>query len=65
MPAEIDTYDHARAARHPTPPDKQRAPERFGIAEFYGWSEEKTRHHAQGEGAAFPPWLRRCGFTFD
>jgi nitroreductase len=65
MPDGVDAYDRARAARHATPRDKQRAPDRFGYAEFYGWSEEKTRHHAQGEGAAFPPWLRRCGFTFD
>lgn len=65
MPEAVDHYDRSRAARHATPREKQRAPERFGYAEFYGWSEEKTRQHAQGEGAAFPPWLRARGFTFD
>jgi nitroreductase len=65
MPEAVDGYDRARAARHPTPREKQRAPGRFGYAEFYGWSEEKTRQHAQGEGAAFAPWLRARGFTFD
>jgi hypothetical protein len=40
-------------------------PEKFGEAAFYGWSEDKTRQAAQPEGAAFPPWLRRHGFTFD
>jgi len=65
MPAAVESYDRARAARHATPRDKQRAPERFGYAEFYGWSEDKARQHAQGEGAAFAPWLRARGFTFD
>jgi FMN reductase [NAD(P)H] len=65
MADAVDHYDRARAARHATPRDKQRAPDRFGYAEFHGWSEDKTRQHAQGEGAAFPPWLRVHGFTFD
>lgn len=65
MPALIDSYDRARDARHATPRDKQRAPDIFGYADFYGWSEDKARQSAQGEGAAFPPWLRARGFTFD
>jgi len=62
---DIARYDAEREARNPTPPEKQRAPERFGTAAAYGWSEDKARQSAQGEGAAFPPWLRACGFTFD
>ena len=65
LPDVIGRYDAEREARHATPPGKQRAPERFGVAETYGWSEDKTRQSAQGEGAAFPPWLRDQGFTFD
>jgi FMN reductase [NAD(P)H] len=65
MPDAIDRYDHERDARHATPRDKQRAPAIFGYADFYGWSEDKSRQSAQGEGAAFPPWLRKNGFTFD
>ncbi len=61
----LDRYDREREARNPTPPDNQRAPEVFGIADAYGWSEDKARQAAQPEGAAFPPWLRRQGFTFD
>ena len=57
-------YDAAREARNPTPRDKQRAPARFGYADSYGWSEDKARQSAQGEGAAFGPWLRSQGFTF-
>lgn len=65
LPQVIEVYDAEREARNPTPPAKQRAPERFGAAAQYGWSEDKTRQSAQGEGAAFPPWLRQQGFTFD
>ena len=65
MPDAVVAYDREREARNPTPPSKQRAPERFGTAAQYGWSEDKARQSAQGEGAAFPPWLRAQGFTFD
>ena len=65
LPTAIAAYDTEREARNPTPAAKQRAPERFGTAPDYGWSEDKARQSAQGEGAAFPPWLRAQGFTFD
>lgn len=65
LPELIAGYDAEREARHPTPPARQRAPERFGTVEPYGWSEDKARQSEQGEGAAFPPWLRSTGFTFD
>lgn len=61
----LTRYDAEREARNPTPPGKQRAPERFGTASPYGWSVDKARQAAQPEGAAFPPWLRAQGFTFD
>ncbi len=64
LASEIIQYDAAREARNPTPRDKQRAPERFGYAETYGWSLDKARQSAQGEGAAFAPWLQNSGFTF-
>ncbi len=63
--AHLDQYDREREARNPTPASKQRAPDVFGTAEIYGWSVDKARQAAQPEGAAFPPWLRRQGFTFD
>jgi FMN reductase [NAD(P)H] len=63
--SHLDRYDREREARNPTPPDKQRAVAVFGNTEFYGWSEDKARQAAQPEGAAFPPWLRAQGFTFD
>jgi nitroreductase len=65
LPELIDAYDRARDRRHRLPRDEQRNPARFGYADFYGWSEDKARQAAQPEGGAFPPWLRRRGFTFD
>jgi FMN reductase [NAD(P)H] len=65
LPELIDAYDRARDRRHRLARDEQRNPARFGYADFYGWSEDKARQAAQPEGQAFPPWLRRQGFTFD
>ena len=64
LPLHLDRYDREREARNPTPPDKQREPGVFGVADLYGWSENKARQAAQPEGAAFPLWLRAQGFTF-
>ena len=62
----VAAYDHRRAARYSPPRDQQRAPEIFGYAEFYGWSEDKARQAAaQPEGQTFPGFLRSRGFTFD
>jgi nitroreductase len=61
----IDDYDRRRDARHSIPKDQQRANKEFGEAAFYGWSEDKARQAAKAEGAAFPPYLRSHGFTFD
>jgi FMN reductase [NAD(P)H] len=61
----IAQYDRERDARHAIARDQQRAPDRFGYAEFYGWSEDKARQAASPEGAAFPLYLRAHGFTLD
>lgn len=63
---EIEAYDHRRAARHSLPRERQCAPETFGYADFYGWSEDKARQAAaRAEGQTFPGHLRARGFTFD
>jgi nitroreductase len=64
LAAAIDGYDKRRDARHSIH-DRQRAPERFGAAEFYGWSEDKARQAMTPEGAGFAAWLRAHGFTFE
>jgi FMN reductase [NAD(P)H] len=64
LAAAIDAYDRRRDARYSIP--QQRAPERFGDAVFYGWSEDKARQAAaQPEGTAFAAYLRAHGFSLD
>jgi len=61
----VDDYDRRRDAIHSIPADQHRSNAEFGKAAFYGWSEDKARQATKAEGAAFPPWLRAHGFTFD
>jgi FMN reductase [NAD(P)H] len=65
LPQAIDDYDRRRDARHSIPKEQHRSNAEFGTAAFYGWSEDKARQAAKAEGAAFPPYLRAHGFTFD
>src|SRR5450432_3190449 len=65
LASDIDDYDRRRDAIHSIPADQHRANNEFGEAEFYGWSEDKARQAAKAEGAAFPPFLRAHGFSFD
>ncbi len=60
----VDGYDRRRDARHSIK-DRQRDTDRFGVAEFYGWSEDKARQAATPEGAGFATWLKAHGFTLD
>ncbi|HWB52194.1 MAG TPA: nitroreductase family protein [Stellaceae bacterium] len=59
--AAVDAYDRRRDARHSLK-DRQKSPEIFGIAEFYGWSEDKARQAMSPEGTGFAAWLREHGF---
>ncbi|MBL8673078.1 MAG: nitroreductase family protein [Alphaproteobacteria bacterium] len=61
----IDDYDRRRDARHAIPREKQRAPAKFGHADFYGWSDDKTRQLAEREGSGFGAFVRKHGFTLD
>ena len=61
----VEAYDRRRAARYQIPRAQQRAPETFGYASFYGWSEDKARQASEPEGRRFAHYLRACGFTFD
>jgi len=64
LPQAVDAYDQARHARHALGAAQQRSTARFGMADFYGWSEDKARQAAEPEGAAFAPYLRSHGFSF-
>jgi len=59
----VDGYDRRRDARHSLK-NRQKSPEVFGTAAFYGWSEDKARQAMTPEGAGFAEWLRTHGFDF-
>jgi nitroreductase len=61
--AKIDGYDRRRAETRPF--RRQREPERFGTAAFYGWSEDKARQYAKPQRADFGAFVRRQGFKLD
>jgi nitroreductase len=61
----IDAYDRRRDARYSLPHEQQRAPDVFGYASFYGWSEDKARQAVQPEGQGFPTFLRTRDFSLD
>ena len=64
LAAAIDDYDKRRDARFSIR-DKQRDPQRFGTAEFYGWSEDKARQATVPDGVGFAAWLKAHGFSLD
>lgn len=59
----IDASDRRRAAALPY--RRQRAPERWGTAPFYGWSEDKARQYADPQRADFGTFVRGRGFGLD
>jgi nitroreductase len=60
---QIDAYDRRRAAAQPY--RRQRAVERWGEAQFYGWSEDKARQYAEPLRTDFGAFLRAKGFCLD
>ena len=63
LAADIDAYDRRR--NEGRPPWKQRKPERWGEASFYGWSEDKARQYAEPLRADFGAFVRKKGFNLD
>lgn len=63
LAVQIESYDRRRAALRPF--RNQREPERFGRAEFYGWSEDKARQYASPLRADFGAFVRDKGFSLD
>src|SRR6266852_5020028 len=60
---QIDAYDHRRAVTRPYA--RQRGPESWGHAAFYGWSEDKARQYAEPLRAKFGQYVRGKGFRLD
>jgi len=63
LAAQVDAYDRRRDALRPF--RNQREPERFGVASFYGWSEDKVRQYAEPHRADFGAFVRGKGFNLD
>lgn len=63
LAGEIDAYDRRRAALRPY--RRQRSPERWGEADFYGWSEDKARQYGVPTRADFGAFVRGKGFCLD
>jgi nitroreductase/FMN reductase [NAD(P)H] len=59
----VDDYDRRRDAVAPY--RQQRAVDKFGNAEFYGWSEDKARQYAGPERADWGRYVRKIGFRLD
>jgi FMN reductase [NAD(P)H] len=63
LAGEIDAYDRRRSALRPY--RRQRSPERWGEANFYGWSEDKARQYGVPTRAGFGAFVRGKGFCLD
>ena len=63
LAALIEAYDKRRAEMRPY--RNQRNVERFGRANFYGWSEDKARQYAVPQRADFGSFVRAQGFHLD
>jgi len=61
--AEIEGYDRRRHALYPL--GEQSKVERFGTADFYGWSEAKARQYADAQRQDFGAFIRCKGFNLD
>ena len=59
----VDAYDRRRHTVAPI--RKQRSPELFGTADFYGWSEDKVRQYATPERAGWGAFVRKKGFQLE
>lgn len=62
LEADIDAYDARRHAIFPQPPERQRHPDRFGVADPYYWSEGVARQLALPERADLRDFLLSHGF---
>lgn len=60
---QIDAYDRRRRAQRPY--RRQREPERWGEAAYYGWSEDKARQYSEPLRADFGAFVRAKGFRLE
>ena len=60
---KVAAYDRRREAVQPY--KTQRYPDKFGLSQSYGWSEDKARQYSVPERADFGAFVRRKGFRLD
>jgi nitroreductase/FMN reductase [NAD(P)H] len=60
---ELDAYDERRIRERPY--RRQRLPERFGVAERYGWTEDKARQYSEPQRADFGAFVRGKGYRLE
>ncbi len=65
LTADIDAYDARRHTIFPQSPERQRHPDRFGVADPYYWSEGVARQLALPERAGLRDFLLSHGFALD
>ncbi len=63
--AGIDAYDASRDERFSTPAERQKYQDDYGIAKFYGWSEDKARQMSKPERTTVGQFARARGFSLD
>jgi nitroreductase/FMN reductase [NAD(P)H] len=61
--AQLASYDARREKLRPYA--GQRAVERWGRTDNYGWSEDKARQYAEPQRADFGAFVRARGFNLD
>jgi nitroreductase/FMN reductase [NAD(P)H] len=58
----VADYDLRREKIDRTPAEEQRFVEDLGVAENYGWSENRTRQYSRPARSNFGRYIRRQGF---
>ena len=62
---KIHAYDKNRDERFSIPEASQRNKKQYGVADFYGWSEDKTRLYSTPHRAGFLAYLKARGFAME
>ncbi|MDA0240622.1 MAG: NADPH-dependent oxidoreductase, partial [Proteobacteria bacterium] len=66
LEAEIDAYDQRRHGIRAIADDRQMHVDKFGVAEFYGWSANVARRLSEPEGREIlRPFLEGHGFELE
>lgn len=62
---QVQAYDRRREQREPTPRDKQRLVEQYGVSDDYGWAENRARQYSVPLRDDFGRYIRAQGFNLD